>query len=121
MVGVALLPTIYWYTPGRLPLTTRVLLYRAFIRMLEAGVLPKMVVVTSKAISNVSSSLIGSPFLVQKYSTGGPPLVSARRLNSGGLPVNVDAEATIATLFSVITPAPADQLKNGQLYNLSLC
>ena len=66
-----------------------------------------MVLVTSKAISNVSSSLIGSPFLVQKYSTGGPPLVSARRLNSGELPVNVDAEATIATLFPVITPAPA--------------
>ena len=33
--------------------------------------------------------------------------MSARRLNSGELPVNVDAEATIATLFAVITPAPA--------------
>ena len=32
--------------------------------------------------------------------------MSARRLNSGELPVNVDVESTIATLFSVITPAP---------------
>ena len=30
MVGVALLPTVYWYSPGRLPLTIRVLLYREF-------------------------------------------------------------------------------------------
>ena len=33
--------------------------------------------------------------------------MSARRLNSGELLENVDAEDTIATLFSVITPAPA--------------
>ena len=90
IVDVALLPTVYWYTPGRLPLTTRVLLYRAFLRVSPVGCSPITVIVTSKAISNVSSSLIGSPFLVQMYSTGGPPLVSAQRLNSGELPVNVD-------------------------------
>ena len=76
MVDVALLPTVYWYTPGRLPLTTRVLLYRAFLRVSPVGCSPITVFVTSKAILNVSSSLIGSPFLVQMYSTGGPPLVT---------------------------------------------
>ncbi len=53
--------------------------------------------------------VILTPFILQVYSTGGPPLVSPYRMIFGGVVVNDDDESSVIVLLSR-APPPVEKM-----------
>ena len=110
---VALFETVYSYTPGRWPVTTRVLVYPAFSWFAWVSA------VTTVEMLYELLVVMTAPFLVQMRVVGGPPLVTPRRVKDG-LGRGVEDDDITATTLVVIAPRSEISLHSHEVFLLLL-